>query len=56
MTAEEVTDALAAIRLTKMISWEQSAQPNGLGLTDQMEPPDRELERTGENSASDPGD
>ncbi len=45
MTAEEVTDALAAIRLTKMISWEQSAQPNGLGLTDQMEPPDRELER-----------
>lgn len=42
---DEVTDVLAAMRLTKMVSWEQTAQPNGLGLMEDQEPPEAELER-----------
>jgi RNA polymerase sigma factor for flagellar operon FliA len=45
LTADEVVDALSAVRLTKMISWEQTAVPNGLGLLRQSEPPEAELER-----------
>lgn len=45
MTIDEVTDTLQAIRMTKMVSWEQTAQPNGLGLMEHAEPPDAELER-----------
>jgi len=45
LATDEVSDTLAAIRLTKMVSWEQSAQPNGLGLMENAEPPEAELER-----------
>jgi RNA polymerase sigma factor for flagellar operon FliA len=45
LPADEVIDALAAIRLTKMVSWEQTALPNGLGLLRETEPPEAELER-----------
>ena len=45
LTEEEVVDTLAAIRMTKMISWEQTAQPNGLQLQQQESPPENELER-----------
>ena len=45
LTADEVADTLAAMRLTKMISWEQTAQPNGLGLAEYEEAPEAELER-----------
>ena len=45
LTEDEVSDALAAVRLTKMISWEQTAMPNGLGLAHEVEPPEMELER-----------
>jgi RNA polymerase sigma factor FliA len=45
MTFDEVTDTLSAMRLTKMISWEQTAQPNGLGLMEHEEAPEAELER-----------
>ncbi|WP_238537511.1 sigma-70 family RNA polymerase sigma factor [Zavarzinella formosa] len=45
LTVDEVTDTLAAMRMTKMVSWEQTAQPNGLGLMENAEPPEAELER-----------
>jgi len=45
LSADEISDTLSAMRLTKMISWEQSAQPNGLGLVENEEPPEAELER-----------
>lgn len=45
LTVDEVTDTLSAMRMTKMVSWEQTAQPNGFGLMDHAEPPDAELER-----------
>jgi RNA polymerase sigma factor FliA len=45
MTIEEVSDTLNAMRMTKMISWEQTAQPNGLGLAEYEEAPEAELER-----------
>jgi RNA polymerase sigma factor for flagellar operon FliA len=45
LSVDEVIDALAAVRLTKMVSWEQTALPNGLGLLRDTEPPEAELER-----------
>jgi RNA polymerase sigma factor FliA len=45
LTVEDVTDTLSAMRLTKMVSWEQTAQPNGLGLMEDQEPPEAEMER-----------
>ncbi len=45
LTVDEVSDALNATRLTKMISWEQTAQPNGLGLMHETDAPEAELER-----------
>jgi RNA polymerase sigma factor for flagellar operon FliA len=45
MTEDEVTETLTAMRLTKMISWEQTAQPNGLAMAEHQEAPEAELER-----------
>ena len=45
MTRDEVADTIAAIRLTKMISWEQTAQRNGLGLVHEEEAPDADVVR-----------
>lgn len=45
LTIEEVVDVLSAMRITKMVSWEQTALPNGLGLAKQVEPPDADLDR-----------
>ena len=45
LTADEVADTLSAMRLTRMISWEQTAQPNGLALRDQEDAPEAVLER-----------
>jgi RNA polymerase sigma factor FliA len=45
MTEDEVSDTLSAMRMTKMISWEQTAQPNGLGMAEQEEAPEAQLER-----------
>ena len=45
LSADEVADTLNAVRLTKMLSWEQTAQPNGLRLAQDAEPPEAGLER-----------
>jgi len=45
LTADEVADALAAERFAKTVSWEQTAEPNGLGPATEVEPPHAELER-----------
>ncbi len=45
LTEDEVSDTLSSMRLTKMISWEQTAQPNGLTMVDHEEAPEAELER-----------
>jgi RNA polymerase sigma factor for flagellar operon FliA len=45
MTPDEVSDSLNAMRLTRMISWEQTAQPNGLALSESVAPPEEEFER-----------
>jgi len=45
MTADEVSDALAADRFAKMVSWEQTAQPGGLTPMELVEPPHAEVER-----------
>lgn len=45
MTPDEVSDALNAMRLTRMISWEQTAQPNGLALSESVAPPEEDFER-----------
>ena len=45
LTADEVADTLSAMRFTRMISWEQTAQPNGLALRDQEDAPEAVLER-----------
>jgi RNA polymerase sigma factor for flagellar operon FliA len=45
MTPDEVADSLNAMRLTRMISWEQTAQPNGLSLSESVAPPEEEFER-----------
>jgi RNA polymerase sigma factor for flagellar operon FliA len=45
MSIDDVTDTLAADRFVKMVSWEQTAQPNGLGPVETMAPPEAEVER-----------
>lgn len=45
MTADEVSDALAADRFAKMLSWEQTAQPGGLTPMEMVDPPHAEVER-----------
>lgn len=45
MSVDDVTDTLAADRFVKMVSWEQTAQPNGMVPVESMSPPDAELER-----------
>ncbi len=45
MSEDEVSDTLSSMRLTKMISWEQTAQPNGFGMAEHEEAPEAELER-----------
>jgi RNA polymerase sigma factor for flagellar operon FliA len=42
---DEVSDALAAERFAKTVSWEQTAEPNGLGPAAVVDPPDAEAER-----------
>ncbi|MDB5312208.1 MAG: sigD 1 [Gemmataceae bacterium] len=42
---DEVADALAAERFAKTVSWEQTAEPNGLGPAVTAAPPDVEVER-----------
>jgi RNA polymerase sigma factor for flagellar operon FliA len=45
LTVDEVADTLAAERFTKTMSWEQTAEPNGLGPVQTVAPPDVESER-----------
>jgi RNA polymerase sigma factor FliA len=45
LTTDEVADTLSAERFTKTTSWEQNAEPNGLGPVQTVDPPDAELER-----------
>lgn len=45
LTADEVADTLAAERFAKTVSWEQTAEPNGLGPAQEVEPPQAEMER-----------
>ena len=45
LTTDEVTDALAAERFGKTVSWEQTAEPNGYNPAAAVEPPDAEAER-----------
>ena len=45
LTADEVSDALSADRFSRMVSWEQTAQPNGLGVAHAAAPPDAASER-----------
>ena len=45
LTADEVSDALAAERFNKMVSWEQTAVPNGLTASSSAPPPEAEAER-----------
>lgn len=45
LSADDVADTLAADRFVKMVSWEQTAQPNGLAPAESMAPPEAELER-----------
>lgn len=45
LSADEVSDALAAERFSRMVSWEQTAQPNGWNPLESMAPPYAEAER-----------
>ncbi len=45
MTVDDVLDTLAADRFVKMVSWEQTAQPNGMAPVETMAPPEAEVER-----------
>lgn len=45
MAIDDVLDTLAADRFVKMVSWEQTAQPNGMGPVETMAPPEAEVER-----------
>jgi RNA polymerase sigma factor for flagellar operon FliA len=45
LTADEVADALAAERFSRMVSWEQTAQPNSLTPAAVAPPPEAETER-----------
>lgn len=42
---DEVSDALAAERFSRQVSWEQTAEPNGFFPAHAAEPPDAEVER-----------
>ena len=44
-TVDEVADTLAAERFSRMVSWEQTAQPNGFTPADSAPPPEAESER-----------
>lgn len=45
LSADEVADTLAAERFSKMVSWEQTAEPNGYAPAATAEPPGADLER-----------
>ncbi|MBN9518843.1 sigma-70 family RNA polymerase sigma factor [bacterium] len=45
LTPDEVADTLAADRFSKMVSWEQTAEPNGFAPVQSSEAPDAGLER-----------
>lgn len=45
MSEDEVADTLAADRFSKMVSWEQTAQPNGHDPAQSVEEPYAEVER-----------
>ena len=45
LALDDVADALAAERFAKTVSWEQTAEPNGLGTAVTVDPPDAEAER-----------
>lgn len=45
LTPDEVADTLAADRFSKMVSWEQTAEPNGFAPVQASEAPDAGLER-----------
>ena len=45
LSADEVSDALAAERFSRMVSWEQKATPEGWNPVESMAPPHAELER-----------
>lgn len=45
LTPDEVADALSADRFSRMVSWEQTAQPNGFTPAHAGPPPDAESER-----------
>ena len=45
LSPDEVSDALAAERFSRMVSWEQTAQPNNMNPMESMAPPYAEVER-----------
>ena len=45
LSTDEVSDALAAERFSRMVSWEQTALPNSLNPMESMAPPYAEMER-----------
>jgi RNA polymerase sigma factor FliA len=45
LSDDDIADTLAAERFTKQVSWEQTAEPNGMGPAVAAEPPDAEAER-----------
>lgn len=45
LSTDEVSDALAAERFSRMVSWEQTAQPNNMNPMESMAPPYAEVER-----------
>jgi RNA polymerase sigma factor for flagellar operon FliA len=45
LSVEDVTDALAAERFGRMVSWEQTALPGGLRPAESAPPPDEEASR-----------
>ncbi|HZT79872.1 MAG TPA: sigma-70 family RNA polymerase sigma factor [Gemmataceae bacterium] len=45
LTADEVADCLAAVRLTRMLSWEGAGEPVGIRLDGRDHRPDTEAER-----------
>lgn len=45
LSADDVADTLAAERFSRMVSWEQTAQPNGLTPAHAAAPPEAEAER-----------
>jgi RNA polymerase sigma factor for flagellar operon FliA len=45
LSVDDVADTLAAERFTRQVSWEQTAEPNGLGPAVAVAPPDAEAEQ-----------